>query len=134
MFELTPSELNQSRLLTAAVLICGLIWNFVKAPEIQPQQAVPAGKAEITIGDLDAREISNLQEHHRLSPDHIFLNEATIDQLVLCPGIGSATAQKILLERAYGNFADWRDVKDRVKGMTQSKIEKLQEAGVRLDR
>lgn len=133
MFELTNSELNQARILTTLPLLLGLLWTLMAEPVVQADKAVPAGKAEISIASLDKPVVEEVKENQAFKPDHIFINDATFAQLLLCPGIGSSTAQKILLERSYGKFVDWRDLQDRVKGVTRNKIEKLQDAGVRLD-
>lgn len=133
MPELSPTQLNQARLLVLLPIVLGLLWSSLSEPSLRADQAVPAGKAEISISSLDNPELEKVVENHAFKPDHVFINTASFAQLTICPGIGSSTAQKILLERSYGNFVDWRDLKDRVKGVSQGKIEKLQEAGVRLN-
>jgi DNA uptake protein ComE-like DNA-binding protein len=133
MFELNDSELRQAKILTIIPLLLGLIWSWLPEPAIMPSVAVPAGKAEISISSIANPEVKNVVELHPMQPDHVFINKADFNQLLVCPGIGTSTANKILLERSFGNFTDWRDLKDRVKGISDTKIEKLQEAGVRLD-
>lgn len=133
MLELSSSELKQAKILTMIPLLLGLIWSWFPEPALSPSVAVPAGQAEITISSLEKPQVQQVVELHRLQPDHVFINQADFNQLLVCPGIGTSTANKILLERSFGNFSDWRDLKDRVKGISDAKIEKLQEAGVRLN-
>jgi DNA uptake protein ComE-like DNA-binding protein len=135
MHELTRKEMNQIRLLALLPLLAGLFWSFSTPEEIYPDKAVPSGEAIITINSSDNNEGNAIlvEQSGTEAPNRIFINSATFEQLLLCPGIGKKTAEKILLERTYGKFVDWRDLQDRVKGITKGKVEKLIEAGVRLD-
>ncbi|MFZ5951084.1 MAG: ComEA family DNA-binding protein [Candidatus Rifleibacteriota bacterium] len=133
MPELTEKEMRQARVLAALPLVFGLIWSLLAPGLVHLSNAVPAGKASISVQSLDQPGQPMVVENHQFKPDHIFINNATFEQLLVCPGIGTATARNILLERSYGQFADWRDLNDRVKGISDKKIEKLQEAGVRLN-
>ncbi len=133
MLELTEQEMRQGRVLAALPLVFGLIWSILAPGLVQLSNAVPAGKASISIPGLDRPDQPVVVENHNFKPDHVFINNATFEQLLVCPGIGTATARNILLERSYGQFADWRDLNDRVKGISETKIEKLREAGVRLN-
>lgn len=135
MFQLIEKEMNQLRILIAIPLLAGIIWSFSSTNNISLNEAVPAGKATITVESLKSPnkgEIS-VMENGSITPNHVFINTSTLDQLVACPGIGKGIAKRILLERSYGKFADWRDLDDRIKGISKQKIELLKEAGVRLD-
>ncbi len=103
---------------------------------IQLKDAWPDGPAQIVVGENAAGnlEFRELHEKHRKKPTHVVINEATYEELVQCPGIGSKTASLILLERQFGQFADWRDLQDRIKNVGEAKILRLQEAGVKLSR
>ncbi|GAB4281161.1 MAG: hypothetical protein Kow0029_26150 [Candidatus Rifleibacteriota bacterium] len=137
---MTTKELNQFRLLIALPVLIGLGWLLVKDKAISIEQAVPAGKASIRLltsseapGKIGLNDIE-VVERSPVAPDHVFINTATREELIACPGIGKKLANQILLERSYGKFVDWRDLKDRVKGVTSNLVEKLQDAGVKLNR
>ncbi len=133
MLDLTDKQMNQARILTLVPLILGIVWSLLSPDAIQVNEAVAAGKAAINIDDIESRVVIHLDEHQPVRPERVFINSATHAELRSCPGIGSGTAHQILLERKYGKFIDWRDLSDRVKGITPGKVEKLQDAGVRLD-
>ncbi|MGM0601145.1 MAG: ComEA family DNA-binding protein [Candidatus Rifleibacteriota bacterium] len=136
MPELTNKIINQSRLLIAAVLLCAFIWQFsLKDPRlIYPDQAVPEGELLVEISSSDSDTvIENVSQNGPPEPNHIDINTANYEQLLLCPGIGPKTAEKILLERSYGKFVDWRSLKDRVKGISDKKISNLKSNGVKLN-
>jgi DNA uptake protein ComE-like DNA-binding protein len=137
MPELTKKILNQTRLLIAAILLCGIIWQFAlkDARLIYPDQAVPEGELLVEISSTETNQtvIKSVSQNGAPDPNHIDINTADYDQLILCPGIGPKTAEKILLERSYGKFADWRDLKDRVKSITAGKISELKANGVKLN-
>lgn len=66
--------------------------------------------------------------------DKIIINNATHEELVSCPGIGSITATKILLDRKkHGKFKSWTDFMDRIPQIATYTIEILKHAGVQLD-
>ncbi len=100
------------------------------------RDAWPDGPAHIdtTIDEKGRIVFADLIEFHSKKPDHVIINEATHADLVICPGISSKTATLILTERKFGNFFDWRDLQDRVRGMGPARIRSLQEAGVKLSR
>lgn len=137
MPELTDKNINQSRLLIAAVLLCGLVWQFALKDTklIYPDQAVPEGELTVEIGTSKTNEtvLKKVTQNGVPEPNHININTAEYDQLILCPGIGPVTAEKIVLERSYGKFLDWRNLKDRVKGISDKKINLLKDNGVKLN-
>ncbi|WP_238944515.1 ComEA family DNA-binding protein [Allofranklinella schreckenbergeri] len=65
-----------------------------------------------------------------LSAWAVDVNKATAQELVEIKGIGQATAQRIVEERAKEPFKDWGDFIHRVKGVGQAKAQQLSEAGL----
>lgn len=58
------------------------------------------------------------------------INKATLAELEAVKGVGTSTASKILDERKKGQFKDWADVQQRVKGIKEAKAAKLSAAGL----
>ena len=58
------------------------------------------------------------------------VNKATAAELDSVKGIGPAISAKILDERKKGNFKDWNDFIDRVKGIGEGNAPKFSEAGL----
>lgn len=58
------------------------------------------------------------------------VNTASAQELMEIKGIGEATAQRIVEERAKGEFKNWDDFVTRTKGVGQAKAQKLSEAGL----
>jgi DNA uptake protein ComE-like DNA-binding protein len=136
LFQPEERDLNRFRILVILPLIAGLYILAFPDKRIDIKDAVPDGQAQIvaerdTHGNLLFVEI---EEKKAKQPGFIYINEATHTELMLCPGIGSKTAALILLERQHAPFSDWRDFSDRVKGIGATKLEALQEAGVKLSR
>lgn len=65
---------------------------------------------------------------------HAFdVNAASAFELESLPGIGQKTAQKIIEERQLrGAFKSWLDFQTRVQGFGDTKIKKIQNAGLTL--
>ena len=61
------------------------------------------------------------------------INTATQAQLESLPGIGPALAERILAARMAGVFADWPDLRHRVKGIGTVTARKLSAAGLRVN-
>lgn len=57
-------------------------------------------------------------------------NKASAAELDGVRGIGPAISAKILEERKKGNFKDWNDFIDRVKGIGEGNAAKMSEAGL----
>lgn len=60
------------------------------------------------------------------------INAATQAQLESLPGIGPALAEKILAARQAAQFADWTDLRRRVRGIGPQLARKLSSAGLRV--
>ncbi len=58
------------------------------------------------------------------------INKATEADLDGLSGIGPATTQSILKERKKGEFKDWTDLMQRVKGIGEARAAKLSAAGL----
>ncbi len=65
-----------------------------------------------------------------LSYAAVDVNKASAAELDGIKGIGPGVSAKILEERKKGNFKDWNDLIDRVKGIGQSNATKFSEAGL----
>jgi competence protein ComEA len=57
-------------------------------------------------------------------------NSASADDLETIPGIGPATAKRIVEERAKGPFKGLEDLQVRVRGIGESRIRKMSAAGL----
>lgn len=58
------------------------------------------------------------------------VNKADAAALDSIKGIGPAKSKAILAERAKGEFKDWGDLEQRVKGIGEKNAAKLSEAGL----
>lgn len=58
------------------------------------------------------------------------VNKATEAQLDGMKGIGPATSKSILAERKKGDFKDWQDFIQRVKGVGEKKAEQFSKEGM----
>ncbi|PAX15995.1 DNA uptake protein [Vandammella animalimorsus] len=58
------------------------------------------------------------------------VNKADAQELTQIKGIGAATAERIIEERAKGQFKDWDDFIARVKGVGAAKAQSLSEGGL----
>lgn len=133
---LDQKELRQFRLLLFLPLLAGLYFQMTASSAIQLKDAWPDGPAQIVVGENTSGnlEFRELHEKHKKKATHVVINEATHEELMQCPGIGTKTASLILTERQFGQFVDWRDLQDRVKNIGEAKILRLQETGVKLSR
>ena len=135
MFWLSNLNTRHFRLLVCLPLLLGVWSAMFPAQTLHISQAWPDGPATLVVSQTENNEyqLSHVSEHHKLSADRVIINEASQEELMLCPGIGSKTAALIILERSYRKFYDWRDLNSRVKGIGNNKIQRLQEAGVKLN-
>ncbi|GEM_PF-1024739 len=135
MFCLNETSARNFRALICLPLLIG-IWAAMTPPAaLHISQAWPDGPVTLVVEQQsNDYSLNSIEEHHGVSAERVIINESTHEQLMTCPGIGSKTAALIVKERSFARFHDWRDLHDRVKGMSHMKIEKLQEAGVRLNR
>jgi len=135
---LCMSHLNARhfRILICIPLLLG-VWSAMTPPRaLHISEVWPDGPATVVISHDDTSEyqLAGIDEHNeKIAVNRVVINMATHEQLMSCPGIGSKTAALIIKERSFSEFYDWRDLHDRVKGMSNTKIENLKEAGVRLN-
>lgn len=61
------------------------------------------------------------------------VNKADAAALDGVKGVGPSMSKMILDERAKGEFKDWADFQDRIKGVKGKKAMKLSEAGLRVN-
>lgn len=84
--------------------------------------------------------IANTLGSTELEPVNIYINTATMDELLQIPGIGSVKAGTIISERGtpdiigYKPFESWQDLMNRVTGIGPSTLADIQAAGVELDK
>ena len=61
------------------------------------------------------------------------VNKATAAELDSIKGIGPATSTKIMDERKKGNFKDWNDFIERVKGVGEGNAAKFSSEGLTIN-
>ncbi|MES2423552.1 MAG: helix-hairpin-helix domain-containing protein [Pseudomonadota bacterium] len=61
------------------------------------------------------------------------VNKATVAELDSVKGIGPATSRAIVAERKKGNFANWKDFIERVKGVREATAIKYSKAGLTIN-
>lgn len=89
--------------------------------------ARPLADGEQVVVGLQASEAGGAQEAASGAPGKVSINSATAEQLQALPGIGPATAEKIVADRkANGPFASIDEL-TRVSGIGQKKYEALAE-------
>ncbi len=80
---------------------------------------------EDTLKSLDGKKKKKGKKGDDLKEKSININIATKEQLVLLPGVGDSTADKILMFRKeYGSFKKIEDIM-KIKGIGTKKFEKL---------
>lgn len=135
MFQLNPREVFELRILCLLPIILGCSMMFFGTDAVPLQQFIATGDQQLSIKlDQALNSVSRVEQTGADALDHIIINEASREQLLTCPGIGSKTADLIILERRFAPFVDWRDFDDRVKNVGPAKIQALKEAGVRVVR
>ena len=137
MLELTSRDVRHFRLLICLPLLLGFWYLLSPSPVQSALKVWPEGSIDIEIEEqavLSGELLEVISDRQSIVPEFVVINEANREQLLVCPGIGSKTATLLLKERNLAKFVDWRDLQDRVRGLSLNKIRLLQEAGVRLDR
>ncbi|QPF73659.1 helix-hairpin-helix domain-containing protein [Roseateles sp. DAIF2] len=65
-------------------------------------------------------------------PHLLELNQADRAELESLPGIGPQLAERLLAARAQGPFADWAELRRRVRGIGPALARRLSDAGLRV--
>ncbi len=135
MFQLSPREVFELRILCLLPIILGCSIMFFGTDAVPLQQFIATGDQQLSIKlDQALKSVSSIEQTGADALDRIIINEASREQLLACPGIGSKTADLIITERRFAQFSDWRDFDDRVKNIGPAKIQAMKEAGVRISR
>ena len=135
MFQLSPREVFELRILCLLPIILGCSIMFFGTDAVPLQQFIATGDQQLSIKlDQALKSVSSIEQTGADAFDRIIINEASREQLLACPGIGSKTADLIITERRFAQFSDWRDFDDRVKNIGPAKIQAMKEAGVRISR
>ncbi len=135
MFQLSRREVIELRILCLIPIILGSIIMFSGNDAVPLQHFIATGDQQLSIKlDQALNSVSRVEQAGKDAPDRIIINEASREQLLACPGIGSRTADMIMAERRFAPFADWRDFDDRVKSIGPAKVQAMKEAGVRISR
>lgn len=71
-------------------------------------------------------EMDNIGDQAQENSEKININSASKEELITLPGIGDATAEKIIEYRKNGNFETIEDIK-KVPGIGNSKYEKIKD-------
>ena len=81
--------------------------------------------SEDSLKSLDGKKKKKGKKGDDLKEKSININTATMEQLILLPGVGESTAEKILAYRKeYGGFKKIEDIM-KIKGIGQKKFDKL---------
>ena len=86
-----------------------------------------ATRLPIVIGLLAAAPMASLAQTPCLD-----LNAATRAEIESARSVGVELAERILQARQHGRFADWDDLRRRVKGLSRRAREGLEEAGFQI--
>lgn len=134
MLFLNREEQIHFRILIVIVLTTG-VFSLLFTPKKQfIKNAVVEGQNDIEVNLTADNQIkvTKVKQTGKLSPDRIYINESPLEALIYCPGIGRQKAEKIIKERKRKPFTDWRDFRDRIKGISKLQVQVMIDAGVKL--
>lgn len=134
MFENIESKLSKLRLLLLLPLLIGLVTIIVNSYYVPVDKVVLPGIATIVAkqGSDGNYYATKVIDNRPVSLDRVRINSSGYDDLIRCPGLNKKVVNLIINERNHKKFLDWRDLKDRIRGINDSKVEMLIDAGVKL--
>ncbi len=108
-----------------AVNSCGGLLPTADAEKINLAQTIKDGM-QITVPEKTvAVGSNNSQENGAKVADKVNINQANVEELTKVPGVGKATAQRIIDYRTqHGPFSSIEDLK-KIKGIGKAKFEKM---------
>lgn len=128
-------ELPSDSRIADAIKVCGdftpladkakinLAQKLTDGMQIQVSSKAPVNNSNEQVNDTN----SNIPSNNNSSSNLININTATKEDLDTLPGIGPATAQKIIdYRQEHGNFSSIEDIKN-VKGIGEAKFSKMQD-------
>lgn len=134
MFSLTKPEIGSLRILVLIPIVLGFFYSFFNDSYVNISElAIEEMKRMNFASNSGANVILKSLSLTKTGGEGVFINEATFDELVKLPGVGSVTASLIIQEREIRKFNDWDDIIERVKGMGTGKVENLKSLGVRVN-
>ncbi len=135
MFFLTREEQIHFRILIAIVIICGIIYLISEPATISIKDLAVQGEDQLAIHITPDNEIEikNLSRTGKTKPNYVIINSSSFEELLVCPGIGEKKAKQIIEEREITPFVDWRDLQDRIKGISSNQVNILKEAGIQIN-
>jgi DNA uptake protein ComE-like DNA-binding protein len=134
LFSLTKTEIESLRILVLIPIVLGFFYSFFNDSYVNISElAIEEMKRMNFASNSGANVILKSLSLTKTGGEGVFINEATFDELVKLPGVGSVTASLIIQEREIRKFNDWDDIIERVKGMGTGKVENLKSLGVRVN-
>lgn len=134
LFSLTKTEIESLRILVLIPIVLGFFYSFFNDSYVNISElAIEEMKRMNFASNSGANIILKSLSLTKTGGEGVFINEATFDELVKLPGVGSVTASLIIQEREIRKFNDWDDIIERVKGMGTGKVENLKSLGVRVN-
>ena len=134
MFSLTKTEIESLRILVLIPIVLGFFYSFFNDSYVNISElAIEEMKRMNFASNSGANVILKSLSLTKTGGEGVFINEATFDELVKLPGVGSVAASLIIQEREIRKFNDWDDIIERVKGMGTGKVENLKSLGVRVN-
>ena len=136
MFFLKREEQIQIKILVGLLLLIGFLHMFLSPEQIPLKKVVLKGENQLEI-DYSTKDnqikLNDLSQIGKATPNKIYINKSSFEDLLCCPGIGHKIAAQIIEERNHCPFYDWRNFQDRIKGISSLQVDILKDAGVRLN-
>lgn len=135
MFFLNREEQIHFRILIAIVIICGIFYLISEPTTLSLKDLAVQGENQLAIHITSDNEIEikNPSRTGKTKPNCVIINSSSFEELLVCPGIGEKKAKQIIKEREISPFVDWRDLQDRIKGISPNQIDILKESGIRIN-